>query len=314
MKILSNLKPTFYNVYTPSGDFTILNINENQSVAYRHTNESDNNVLVDLLHCHAYGTALLYLNENYELEVGKFNDIFTESNNTVEDYYSDCEELLTKNVKIVEEAGIPLININGYQIFEGDGYILRGNGKKKIMESFNEDVTKPDEIENLAGRLVDFAKGYDPYDFDDQYNSEEEAFESFKAQLLDSKKLAGIISYIEGILNDFDEETAKDDFTVEAFDLLKALKELQGNNINEDAEGTQTTDIAPKVDQELGLEKPKKKYYDILLSDISESLDILNKGFLKNSKGQYQRGNYILVKEGAKYLAIHKDKLKEDIK
>ena len=74
-------------------------------------------------------------------------------------------KLSTKNIKIVEEAGIPLVNINGYQIYEGDGYILRGNGKKKIMESFDEDVTKPDEIENLAGRLVDFANtnGYGYY-------------------------------------------------------------------------------------------------------------------------------------------------------
>ena len=82
-------------------------------------------------------------------------------------------------------------------------------------------------------------------------------------------------------------------------------------DLNEDGEGTQTTDIAPKVDQkdDVTPAKPKKKHYDILLSDINESLNILNRGFLKNSEGQYQRGNYILVKEGEQYLAVHKNKL-----
>ena len=57
--------------------------------------------------------------------------------------------------------------------------------------------------------------------------------------------------------------------------------------------------------------KPEKKYYDILLSDIDENADeILNKGFIKNKDGHYQRGNYVLVKENDKYIAIRKDKLK----
>ena len=87
----------------------------------------------------------------------------------------------------------------------------------------------------------------------------------------------------------------------------------EGNGVPLEEDGTQTSDIAPKVDQDMNknITTSKKKHYDILLSGLDEGLDILNKGFLKNSKGQYQRGNYILVKEGDKYLAIHKDKLKE---
>ena len=75
----------------------------------------------------------------------------------------------------------------------------------------------------------------------------------------------------------------------------------------------QTTNIDTKTEQDMNKrKKKKKKYYDILLSDFSESdnMNIINKGFLKNSEGQYQRGNYILVKEGETYLAIHKNKLK----
>ena len=62
----------------------------------------------------------------------------------------------------------------------------------------------------------------------------------------------------------------------------------------------------------MGINKPNKKYYDILLSDINENENpIINKGFFKNSKGQYERNGFILVKEGKKYLAVRKDKLQE---
>ena len=230
MNFLENIKSFSYdNVSLKENDYTLINL-DNNIISYKNTDKSDNDILNDLLECKAYATALLYLNENYILEVGKFKDIFTESGITVEDYYSKCNELLNKNIKIVEEIGIPLVEINGYKIFEGAGYILRGNGNKKIKESFEEEI--PEEESEL----------------------EEEGFE----------------------------------------------------------DGTQVSDIAPKVDQDMNKDvtTSKKKHYDILLSGLDEGLNILNKGFLKNSKGQYQRGNYILVKEGEKYLAIHKDKLK----
>ena len=234
MNILSNLKALKYNVVNlKEGQYNIIKLNgqDDKSISYKVTNESDNDILNDLLECKAFATALLYLNENYILEIGKFKDIFEESGITVEDYYSECNDLLNENIEIVEEVGIPLIEIHGYKIFEGAGYILRGNGKKKIKESFNE--------------------------------------------------------------KDLEDDTIEDD------------------SLEED--GTQTTDIAPKVDQDMNkdITTSKKKHYDILLSGLDEGLDILNKGFLRNAKGQYQRGNYILVKEGDKYLAIHKDKLKE---
>lgn len=229
MNFLENIKSFSYdNVSLKESDYTLVNL-DNNIISYKNTDKSDNDILNDLLECKAYATALLYLNENYILEVGKFKDIFTESDVTVEDYYSKCNELLNKNIKIVEEIGIPLVEINGYKIFEGAGYILRGNGNKKIKESFEEEIPK------------------------EESELEEEGFE----------------------------------------------------------DGTQVSDIAPKVDQNMNknVTTSKKKHYDILLSGLDEGLDILNKGFLKNSKGQYQRGNYILVKEGEKYLAIHKDKL-----
>ena len=225
MDFLKNIKSFNYeNVLLKENDYTLINI-DNNIISYKNTEKSNNDILSDLLECKAFATALLYLNENYVLEIGKFKDIFTESEITVEDYYSKCNNLLNENIQIADEIGIPLTEINGYKIFEGAGYILRGNGNKKIKESFKEEIPV--------------------------------------------------------------EETELEE------------------------EGTQTSDIAPKVDQNMNknVTTSKKKHYDILLSGLDEGLNILNKGFLRNSKGQYQRGNYILVKEGEKYLAIHKDKL-----
>ena len=189
-------------------------------------------------------------------------------------------------------------------------YILRGNGKKKIRESFNE----RGEIE-LEDITLDYLKN-----------------RKYDAEIIGMSKCPKCNYIFDNDINTFDRDDGeymecpncshirkKDDFpwawvddlydAPNANDLVPGIKELDEDV--EGGEGTQTTDIAPKLDQDLGLTdaKPKKKYYDILLSDMNESLNILNKGFLKNEKGQYQRGNYILVKEGDKYLAIHKDKL-----
>ncbi len=279
MNILSNFKNLKYDIVNlKEGVYNLIKINglDNKVIAYKNTDNSDNNILDDLLECRAYATSLLYLNENYILETGKFKDIFEESGITVEDYYSECNDLLNENIEIVEEAGIPLTEINGYKIFEGAGYILRGNGNKKIKESFDE--------ENAYYIALD-------------------------------KELDDLISKdaTDKELDDFLEKASlEDNISNEQYTkLVNKAQDTRRIEIKED--GTQTSDIAPKVDQDMNKDvtTSKKKHYDILLSGLDEGLNILNKGFLKNSKGQYQRGNYILVKEGDKYLAIHKDKLKE---
>lgn len=273
-----------FNIKENQNSYTYINLNkdDNSWITFKDTNKSDNNILKDLIENKAYATMLLYLNENYILQVGMTNDIFKKSNSSISDYLKECENLLYKNTKIVEEAGIPLCNINGYKIFEGAGYILRGNGKKKIKESFKEGV-----------------------------NWEEETLDLFPA--IKSE----VIKMIDNNTNKWDIFDFIDG-QVRAYSISKEegneLKKLINNDLQEEAEGTQTTDIASKTDQNMNkkITTSKKKYYDILLSDFSESdnMNIINKGFLKNSEGQYQRGNYILVKEGETYLAIHKNKLK----
>ena len=67
-------------------------------------------------------------------------------------------------------------------------------------------------------------------------------------------------------------------------------------------EGTQVSDIAPKIDY-------NDKVVKAPIAGLKES--VILRGFLKNEKGQYQRGNYILCKENDKFVTIHKDKLEE---
>lgn len=307
MKILPNIIDMNCSRLAELKDnYTLVTFNESKEVAlsYKETDKSNFDILSDLIECKAYATALLYLNENYILS-DKHSGLLEDKN--INEFYEDCEELLTKNIKIVEEAGIPLTDINGYKIFEGQGYILRGNGKKKIRESFNE----RGEIE-LEDITLDYLKN-----------------RKYDAEIIGMSKCPKCNYIFDNEINTFDRDDGeymecphcslirkKDDFpwawVDDLYDAPNANDLVPGINedLNEEAEGTQTTDIAPKVDQELGINKPKKKYEDVLLSDINENEEILNKGFMKNLDGFYQRGNYILVKEGDKYLAIHKDKLK----
>lgn len=313
--------------------YTIVNFNGNKDIAlsFVETSKSDFDILSDLLECKAYATALLYLNENYILS-DKHSSLLENAN--IEDYYSDCETLLTKNIKIVEEIGIPLTDINGYKIFEGNNYILRGNGNKKLLESFNEIDFEEIDLDYLKTRETDpFIKGMikcpecgavldkDQVAFEDEEEFETDVYDGFDNY--HTEKHTGIVeraicpecNYGDD-LDKFYSATVDDLIGApNAEELVPGISTLDEDTLNEDGEGTQTSDIAPKNDQELGINIPattskkKKEYYDILLDMNENELPIINKGFMKNSKGQYQRGNYILVKEGDKYLAIHKNKL-----
>ena len=258
---MDNIK--YFNVTDKPNNVSI-SINES-IVDYQKTNRFNIDILEDLVESKAYATALLYLNENCILNLKESN--FKE---TVEDFYKDCENLLNKNISIVEEVGIPLCDISGYKIYEGAGYILRGEGVKKIKESFELDL-----FPTIKDQVIKYKnEGKDKFDIEDYINGQVKQFSISKEEAEKLKKL-----------------------------------------LNEDTEGVQTDDIAPKVDQDLGTTpaKPKdkkKKYYDILLSGLDESMNsIVNKGFIKNKEGQYERNGYVLVKEGKSYKAINKNKI-----
>lgn len=327
MKILPNICSMSINqVNLADADYTLVKINESNIIAYKNTERSNNIILNDLIENKAFATSLLYLNENYELEIGKFKDIFAESEDSIKDYLKDCETLLNRNVKIVEEAGIPLTNIGGYKIYESECGVLRGNGKIKLKESFNEIDLDDITLDYLKTRDVDLPiKDYvkcpecknifngpdntetieenydkDVYDGFDKYHTETNTVEVEKTTCPYCNFNEDAEEFSTAWVDDLEDAPNKEE-------LVPGI-----SSIYEADEGTQTTDIAPKVDQNMGLTKanPKKEYYDILLSDVDESADdILNRGFLKNAQGHYQRGNYILVKESEKYIAIRQDKL-----
>lgn len=259
MKVLPDI---IYNMnLLVENDNVILNINNDLEINYNKTSQSNDNIALDLIESYGYATALLYLNEFYTLIPKNIN---------VTDFYDDCENLLYMNTKIIEESGIPITSIYGYNIFDSDKGILRGNGPKKILENFGDyKVLTKSQYLNLAKKYGDK-------------------------------------------INDFDFKFDKGKYWIRTIDynsLLDSTADIDSKT--ESSEGTQCSDIATKVDQNFG--NSKKKYYDLLLSDITENeSNIINRGFIKNAKGQYQRGNYILVKEGNKYLAIHKNKLKEE--
>ena len=80
-----------------------------------------------------------------------------------------------------------------------------------------------------------------------------------------------------------------------------------------DEDGTQASDIAPKVDQELsGLVKPPKHYHESYTFEVPYYHSF--KGFTMNEDGKYVRGNYILINECDNIKAVHKNELvNEDI-
>ena len=82
------------------------------------------------------------------------------------------------------------------------------------------------------------------------------------------------------------------------------------DDLNEEAEGTQVSDIAAKKDQNVRsnvvMHSKKKKLKE---HDFNVGINHNFKGFILTSEGRYERGNYVLVKEGEQVKAIHKNRL-----
>lgn len=103
----------------------------------------------------------------------------------------------------------------------------------------------------------------------------------------------------------------------------QSRKKVEGDLV-EEAEGVQTTDIAPKLDQEVGglikvtMKRKKKKVTesddmfnisDLLIESVSEKDAYYGaRGFIKDENGRYHFGDYYLTESGK---VVHKSKLKE---
>lgn len=315
MKVLPKIKTLF--IEKEDSNNLKVNINESAVVRYKLSDNYEDklDIAQDLVENRAFGTLFLFLNENFKVITNIPSLIPPES---IENFYKDCDRLLNENINIVEELGKPLTEIDGYPIFESERGVLRGSGKKKIKEYFKEF----EEID-LKDLTLDFVKNHE--------------YETIIKGMCMCPKCGLVFNKEENTIevqeSDVEcpnchtrkaEEDFPDAWVSDLPDASNAEELVPGiSKLDEDAdgaaEGTQTSDIAGKTDYDFNITTPtnlekKKKHYDILLgnynrNEIDESVSF--KGFLKNSKGQYQRGNYVLVKEGDKYLAVHKDKLDE---
>lgn len=288
----------------------ILRINEN-SFHYNTSNSFDAELLESLISKGAYASALLYLNKTSLLE--SINETKV-TKKEFKEYLQECKNLLKENVYESKASNLrPLCSINGLEILESDTNIYRGKNKL-LVEDFRkskkalkeQDITMSessedgwgDDIEDLTSEFFDKVDRVD-YEIKNarrgSYGIEGDTVDDLARVFEDISNAAQEIS--EMLRNAEVNYSSAEDFE-------------ESDDLNEEAEGTQTSDIAPKMDQELGgkvVMPPKKKKLEEYNFNVGTNHKF--KGFILNSEGRYERGNYVLVKEGEQVKAIHKNKL-----
>lgn len=70
--------------------------------------------------------------------------------------------------------------------------------KEKLIENnlYNDKTNEISEVDSLAKNLMDYAKDFDPYDFNDCYNSYEDAFNYAKKDLLNLERAKSFIEML----------------------------------------------------------------------------------------------------------------------
>lgn len=113
---------------------------------------------------------------------------------------------------------------------------------------------------------------------------------------------------------EFDSQIDKDkyDECIKKIQDLFVHKDKSIDDLKEECEGTQCSDIAEKKDQEVGsLQKPKKpKKHFTEMFRIPKNHGF--RGFRLDEQGHYTRGNYILINENGCIKAVNKNKLTEN--
>ena len=314
----------------------VLKINETTTIKFNKC-DLDVELIESLISKGAYASALLYLNSKCLVE-NINGEILTKD--SYSNYLQECKDLLKENVYETTASGFrQLCNINGLEVLENNKFVARGK-TKLYVENFKEEYF-PELVMNIISEFNDSEMSRDDYMNALNKISELEWENKISTDDYDraNKKLNKI--YIDNRNKDVEpvNESCEEcdecldivDIIHETFDKLtdeeSAKSLLQSLNsevksladkynvvldeINE-CEGTQTTDIAPKLDQEVGrLVKPPKQ------DDLKEEYDFnvgFNhkfKGFILTEQGRYERGNFVLVKEGEQIKAIHKSKLNE---
>lgn len=245
----------------------------NESVIeYENISDESKEILESLISKGAYFSSLLELNSNYNVKTINEKEITSEDYTK---YLQECKSL--KKECIVETTALnykPLVNIRGLEIMENDTSIARGKNNKLFIEDF---------------RLKEDASG----DWLKFQNQIEQIFENAKSQM-DEEMFYDFCDAVGDIARNYSFGYNEDE-------------ELQ-----EEAEGTQTDDIADKVDYEVGsLQKPKKPNHIVEMFNVPSTHTF--KGFMMNEQGVYARGNYILINESGKIKAVNKKLYEEEL-
>ena len=263
----------------------------NESVIeYEPISDDSREILESLISKGAYGSALLTLNMFYNVKS------INESEYTQEDYATylgECNKLMEVNTIETEARNFrPLVNLNGLEIMESADHIARGKGNKLLIEDF---------------RLNEDSDGYTGNSRADEIVFE---FSESERDVIAFTKALNEISRME-----YDNQISKDKYD-ECIGKIQYLFVNENNSIDdlkEEAEGTQCSDIAEKKDQEVGsLQKPKKpkKHFNEMFK-IPKNHGF--KGFRLDENGHYIRGNYVLINEDGSIKAVNKNKLNETI-
>lgn len=275
-------------------------------------------ILSDLLNKNAYATGLLYFVENFDLS----NDI------NKNDLLKDINVLLHSRCEVVNEKAPLLTKIGNYPIYEGENYILRGEGENKIKETFDlkedlnmDDITldflkNTDKDERIRDYVV-CPKCKNVFEDDDIVINYPNIPDDYNGPVDDkpdgySCPLCGYYTtdeenFTNAYIEDLADAPNVDEYVSGYSDYLKSLEE----------DGTQAADIASKVDYSFQSAptpaEPKKKYKPVEINELDENTYINLTGFIKDVDGYYKRGNYVLVKESDtnKLKVINKNKLNE---
>lgn len=275
-------------------------------------------ILSDLLNKNAYATGLLYFVENFDLS----NDI------NKNDLLKDINVLLHSRCEVVNEKAPLLTKIGNYPIYEGENYILRGEGENKIKETFDlkedlnmDDITldflkNTDKDERIRDYVV-CPKCKNVFEDDDIVINYPNIPDDYNGPVDDkpdgySCPLCGYYTtdeenFTNAYIEDLADAPNVDEYVSGYSDYLKSLEE----------DGTQAADIASKVDYSFQSAptpaEPKKKYKPVEINELDENTYINLTGFIKDVDGYYKRGNYVLVKESDtnKLRVVNKNKLNE---
>ena len=263
----------------------------NESVIeYEPISDDSREILESLISKGAYGSALLTLNMFYNVKS------INESEYTQEDYATylgECNKLMEVNTIETEARNFrPLVNLNGLEIMESADHIARGKGNKLLIEDF---------------RLNEDSDGYTGNSRADEIVFE---FSESERDVIAFTKAVNEISRME-----YDNQISKDkyDECIKKIQDLFVHKDKSIDDLKEEVEGTQCSDIAEKKDQEVGsLQKPKKpkKHFNEMFK-IPKNHGF--KGFRLDENGHYIRGNYVLINENGSIKAVNKNKLNETI-